>query len=194
MPATGSHTSTHSPHAGCTGTVAASPNCGTIHATHDLSAPSGSICCRGTPHPDNYLPACRTSLQPGPGRTRRTRWTRAWTQQESRIWTCTTRASATHNWLWHPPPAGGAAAQTQHGRFAPNPKKYYNNHNMCFSCGWDIPGWHTSQTCPHECRKAGHQEGCDRQNAAAYTTAGHVVSKAGSHKKEMPINPGPHQA
>eukprot|EP00804_Cyclotella_cryptica_P023697 CCRYP_019320-RA/>CCRYP_019320-RA protein AED:0.37 eAED:0.35 QI:0/0/0/1/1/1/6/0/1607 len=52
-----------------------------------------------------------------------------------------------------------------------NTTKYFNNWNMCYSCGWDVPHWHTSQTCNN--RAPGHQDGCTRQNAQAYMTAGH---------------------
>ena len=49
-----------------------------------------------------------------------------------------------------PPPAQG----TQ--EYAPNPYKRFNNWNMCFSCRFYIPHWHTSTTCPFK-DKATHQ-------------------------------------
>eukprot|EP00804_Cyclotella_cryptica_P000273 CCRYP_010218-RA/>CCRYP_010218-RA protein AED:0.29 eAED:-0.05 QI:0/0/0/0.5/1/1/2/0/769 len=52
-----------------------------------------------------------------------------------------------------------------------NTTKYFNNWNMCYSCGWDVPHWHTSQTCNN--RAPGHQDGRTRQDAQAYMTAGH---------------------
>jgi hypothetical protein len=73
-----------------------------------------------------------------------------------------------------------------------NTAKFYNNWNMCFSCGWDVPSWHTSQTC--NMPGAYHQVGCTRENAQAYMTAGHRVSKKGMHKTTLPVNPGPNQA
>ena len=73
----------------------------------------------------------------------------------------------------------------------PNPVKYYNNWNMCFSCGFDVEGWHTSATCRN--KKQGHQDGCTRANAQAYKDAGHKVTWRGAHKTTLPVNPGPHQ-
>eukprot|EP00804_Cyclotella_cryptica_P014650 CCRYP_012669-RA/>CCRYP_012669-RA protein AED:0.66 eAED:0.28 QI:0/0/0/0.66/0/0.33/3/0/1062 len=52
-----------------------------------------------------------------------------------------------------------------------NTTKHFNNWNMCYSCGWDVPLWHTSQTCNN--RVPGHQEACNRQNAHGYLNAGH---------------------
>ena len=65
-----------------------------------------------------------------------------------------------------PPPYGGMILEANmNGRTisTPNPNKNYNNWNMCFLCGYDIPSWHTSATCDH-C-KQGHQTGCTRTNA-----------------------------
>ena len=70
--------------------------------------------------------------------------------------------------------------------------KYFNNWNVCFSCGFDVPNWHTSKTC--QWRKEGHCEEVDRSNAKAYKAAGHNVTMKGSHKTQLPVNPGPHQA
>ena len=77
-------------------------------------------------------------------------------------------------------------------RSTPNPNKYYNNWNYCFSCGYDIPSWHTSTTCNN--RKRNHQVGCTRQNVAQYEAAGHICSKVGIHKNILPTNPTPDQA
>jgi hypothetical protein len=73
-----------------------------------------------------------------------------------------------------------------------NTTKYFNNWNMCYSCGWDVPHWHTSQSCNN--RAPGHQDGCTRKNAQAYMTAGHRVSKKAMHKTSLPPNPKPQQA
>jgi hypothetical protein len=73
-----------------------------------------------------------------------------------------------------------------------NTTKFYNNWNMCFSCGWDVPSWHTGQTC--NMPGTYHQVGCTCENAQAYMTAGHRVSKKGTHKTVLPVNPGPNQA
>ena len=70
-----------------------------------------------------------------------------------------------------------------------NYTKHFNNWNMCFSCGFDVPGWHTSTTCPTVCRKEGHQEGCNRQNHAQYAAQGHNVGMKGAHKNILPANP-----
>ena len=72
--------------------------------------------------------------------------------------------------------------------------KFYNNWNMCYSCGFDVPLWHTSKTCPQECRKPGHQEGCDRGNYKSYLQAGHAVRLRKEDAYILPTNPGPHQA
>ena len=85
-----------------------------------------------------------------------------------------------------PPPAVARTPSTL------NYNKYYNNNNYCYSCGYDVPHWHTSDTCPYP--KANHQRGCTRANVQAYEQAGHDVSKRGIHKTIMPTNPGAHQA
>ena len=72
-----------------------------------------------------------------------------------------------------------------------NANTRYNNWSMCGSCGFDLPKWHTSKTCPAECRWAvsGHQEGINRQNYQAYVTTGHRVCMKGSHKTVLPTAP-----
>ena len=82
-----------------------------------------------------------------------------------------------------PPPA-----QTQ--EYAPNPYKRFNNWNMCFTCGFDVPHWHTSATCPFK-DKVGHQVGYTRENAESYKTAGHFVSQKAKHKTMLPTTPRP---
>ena len=82
--------------------------------------------------------------------------------------------------------SGGAPQRTY--------RKHFNNWNMCFSCGFDVPYWHTSKTCPPECRKAGHQEECDRDNYRSYVQAGHSVRMKKEDARILPTNPGPHQA
>ncbi len=83
-----------------------------------------------------------------------------------------------------PPPAGGIPATV--GGFQTNKTKWHNNWNYCYSCGWDIPDWHTSATCPANYRKKGHQEGCTRELYGAYETAGHRPSKVPKHKDQLP--------
>ena len=76
-----------------------------------------------------------------------------------------------------PPTAGTDQNPTGTGQTgAPSIYKFFNNWGVCFSCGFDVPGWHTSMTCPHECRKPGHQVGCTRQNYQQYVAAGHTVN------------------
>ena len=84
---------------------------------------------------------------------------------------------------------GGYGGRNSGRGWTPNPQhpvKRFNNWNMCFSCGWDVPVWHTSKTCPHEYRKPGHVENCDRSNANGLIAAGHDVSKKGMHKTQLP--------
>jgi hypothetical protein len=93
-----------------------------------------------------------------------------------------------------PPPAYGNTNNNSHQGLYSNTVKHFNNWNMCFSCGWDVPIWHNSATCPSNCRKNGHQEQVDCNNAEAYIKAGHYVSTKAKHKNTLPTNPGPHQA
>ena len=65
---------------------------------------------------------------------------------------------------------------------------------MCFSCRWDVPAWHTSKTCPAECRKPGHCEEVDRNNARAYKDTGYDVRMKGAGKTQLLINPSERQA
>ena len=89
-------------------------------------------------------------------------------------------------------PAAPAAAPAN-GRTAPmNYTKHFNNHNYCFSCGYDVALWHTSATCNNP--KMNHQTGCTRQNVAQFEALGHLASKRGIHKTIMPTNPQPNQA
>ena len=111
------------------------------------------------------------------------------TQPERQYFTPTTPATTCNipsSTLGVPPPA------FQPPSTPPNPVKYYNNWNMCFSCGFDVEGWHTSATCRN--KKHGHQDGCTRENAQAYKDAGHKVTWRGAHKTTLPVNPGPRQA
>ena len=94
------------------------------------------------------------------------------------------------------PPAAGGAPQAAQGEAAgvKNYTKHYNNWNMCISCGFDVPGWHTSASCPAQCRKPGHQEGCDRQNYQQYVAQGHTVNLRKAHKNILLLNLQAHQA
>ena len=94
-----------------------------------------------------------------------------------------------------PPLYGGTRpAANMNGRTnsTPNPNKNYKNWNMCFSCGYDIPSWHTSATCDN--RKQGHQTGCTRENAEQYTAVGNYIRRRAIHKGNLPVKPGINQA
>ena len=91
-----------------------------------------------------------------------------------------------------PPAPTYGRNNSNRGAQPPNPNKYYNNQNYCFSCGYDIPLWHTIATCNNQ--RPHHQVGCTRQNVAQYEAAGHACSKRGIHKTIMPTNPTPEQA
>ena len=73
-----------------------------------------------------------------------------------------------------------------------NTTKHFNNWNMCVSCGWDVPGWHTSKTCDN--RYPQHNEAVDRNNAEQYAATEWKVSKKNKHKVHLPSNPRPDQA
>ena len=69
----------------------------------------------------------------------------------------------------------------------PNPNKWFANWNYCYSCGFDVSKYHTSETCTR--RKPGHQAGCTRALYQAYLDAGHNPSRVGQHKTVFPTNP-----
>ena len=92
-----------------------------------------------------------------------------------------------------PPPAGGGAAAGR-GGYQSNRGKWYNNWNYCYSCGYDVPHWHTSASCPETYRKSGHQVGCTREMVDGYLAAGHRPSKVARHKDQLPANPQANQA
>jgi len=60
--------------------------------------------------------------------------------------------------------------QVQHVQAPPysNLMKKFANWNTCYSCGFDVPDVHTSQTCPHNLRKPHHDIHFIRQNAQQY--------------------------
>ena len=47
-----------------------------------------------------------------------------------------------------PPPAHQQYQQPTPAAPYSNTTKWFANHNMCYSCGHDVPSWHTSATCP----------------------------------------------
>ena len=91
-----------------------------------------------------------------------------------------------NNYPAQPPPPGGVGGG-RGGNSTPNLYKRWNNWNACYSCGFDVPKWHTSATCPWECRKEHHQEGYTRKDYDQYVQAGWNPSKVGKHKKYLPI-------
>ena len=64
--------------------------------------------------------------------------------------------------------------------------KFYDNRNWCYSCGADVPDWHTSMTCPPAFRKPTHRKDVDRSNAVQYHNAGWDVCMAKAHTNFMP--------
>jgi len=88
------------------------------------------------------------------------------------------------------PPAPSAGSGWRNN--PPNRNKWYNNTNYCYSCGHDVPIWHTSATCNY--RNHHHQEGCTRANMAAYKAAGHAVSERNQFRTIMPTQPTAEQA
>jgi len=77
-----------------------------------------------------------------------------------------------------PPTIGGryfaTPPQAQHVQPPPysNLTKRFANWNECYSCGFDVPDGHTSQTCPHHLRKPDHDIHFTRQNAQQYIDQG----------------------
>ena len=98
-----------------------------------------------------------------------------------------------------PPTAGGGipapptmATQTQQP-MQMNYTKYFNNWNMCCTCGFDVQSWHTSMSCPHKARNPHHSDAIDRNNYQAYKAAGWNIRMKAAHKNQLPSNPGPAQ-
>ena len=91
-----------------------------------------------------------------------------------------------------PPAAGGgyfaALPQAQH-ILAPlysNLSKRFANWNACYSCGFDIPDGHTSQTCPQHLRKPDHDIYFTWQNAQQYIDQGYNCATKNRHKTVFP--------
>ena len=82
--------------------------------------------------------------------------------------------------------------ETQQGGVGNNNPQHNNklfaNTNMCYSCGWDVPYWHTRKTCPTGRRNSNHQEGCDQGNAQTNINAVHNVCLKRKKKTVYPIN------
>jgi hypothetical protein len=67
-----------------------------------------------------------------------------------------------------------------------NIKKQFANWNACYSCGFDVPDGHTSQTCNHHLRKPGHDINFTRQNAQQFIDQGYNCSTKNRHKTVFP--------
>ena len=92
-----------------------------------------------------------------------------------------------------PPAAGGGyhyatPPPTQQMQAPPysNLTKRYANWNACFSCGFDVPDGHTSQTCPLHLRKPDHDIYFTRQNAQQYINQGYNCATKNRHKTVFP--------
>ena len=73
----------------------------------------------------------------------------------------------------HPPQGGGRGGRGGGGYWNnENPYKKWNNWNACYCCGFDVPGWHTSKTCPWECRRDNYQEAYTRADYDSCVQAG----------------------
>jgi hypothetical protein len=88
----------------------------------------------------------------------------------------------------------GAHQQVQHNPVFSNTTKHFNNWNMCFTCGWDVPNRHNSQTCNMQHTNPLYMTGCTGENAQQYMAAGHQVSRKAMHKTKLLENPCPNQA
>ena len=67
-------------------------------------------------------------------------------------------------------PPLGVQQQNRNPDFS-NVYKWYNNWNVCFSCGFDIENGHTSITCPFW--KMNHQQVYTCKNAQQFIAAGY---------------------
>ena len=106
----------------------------------------------------------------------------AWDSDQPRLQTTITKEGRRHPQAR--PPKGGGRGGRGGGGYGnmENPYKKWNNWNACYSCGFDVPKWHTSATCPWECRKDHHQEVYTRDKYEEYVQAGWAPSKVGKHK------------
>jgi hypothetical protein len=62
--------------------------------------------------------------------------------------------------------------------------KWYNNWNVCFSCGFDVKNSHTSTTCPFH--KTSHYQAYTYKNAQQFFAAGYDPCTKGMHKTILP--------
>ena len=91
-----------------------------------------------------------------------------------------------------PQAAGGGyyatPPQSQHVQAPPysNLMKRFANWNACYSCGFDVPDEHTSQTCPRHLQKPDHDIHFTRQNAQQYIYQGYNCATKNRHKTVFP--------
>ena len=91
-----------------------------------------------------------------------------------------------------PPAASGGyyATPPQTQQMPPPPysnlTKRHANWNACYSCGFDVPDGHTSQTCPQHLRKPDHDIYFTRQNAQQYIDQGYNCATKNRHKTVFP--------
>jgi len=144
----------------------------------------------------------RRSICPQRIRTRQLAGTRTWSRmrpwpsswiQYRRTWTPhhVNHGGKTPGYMG-PPTIGGeyfaTPPQTQHVQ-APlysNLTKKFVNWNACYSCGFDVPDGHTSQTFPHHLRKPDHDIHFTRQNAQQYIDQGYNCATKYRHKTVFP--------
>ena len=67
-----------------------------------------------------------------------------------------------------------------------NLTKRYAHWNACFSCGFDVPDGHTSQTCPLHLKKLDHDIYFTHQNAQQYIDQGNNCTTKNRHKTVFP--------
>ena len=70
-----------------------------------------------------------------------------------------------------PPATGGYQPPNQGRQQRLNYYKQFNNWNMCYTCRWEVPNWHTSKTCP--CRGPNHKEGFTRETVQQWIAVGY---------------------
>jgi hypothetical protein len=91
-----------------------------------------------------------------------------------------------------PQAAGGGyyATPPQAQQIQPPPylnlTKRFVKWNAYYSCGFDIPDGHTSQTCPQHLRKPDHDIHFTRQNAQQYIDQGYICATKNRHKTVFP--------
>lgn len=83
-------------------------------------------------------------------------------------------------------PPGTIIAQREHQLPFSNTVKQFANWKVCYSCGFDIGGSHTSMLCPMHLCKASHNIYFTCQNMDQYINMGHPCSTRNRHKTMFP--------